>query len=110
MEAVKICEHCECKFYNKNKVFCSRECQIEHMKLKICQGCGQPKIKEDDNRFYCSNECKEKHSKSMLQYNLETILNLGWMCKNNFELLQISYSFKNLDTNKEYTQTIDFKE
>lgn len=109
MESVKICEYCECKFYNKNKVFCSRDCQIEHMRLRPCQSCGQLKIKEE-GVHYCTEECREKMAKHMLKSNLETCLGYGFMNGNRHELIDFSFSIKNHETQKTETHTINFKE
>lgn len=108
MEAVKICEYCECKFYNKNKVFCSRECQIDHMRLRPCKSCNQLKIK-DEGVDYCSDECREKMVKHLFKSNLETTLGFGFMSGNCHELIDLSFSFRNYETQKIETHTIKFK-
>lgn len=103
----KICEYCRKSFLNKNQVFCSRECQIAHSKLKECKGCGELNVKHDDlNENFCSEKCERKIAKYLFRCNLETSLGLGFLSKK--RLIKIEYLLQDDETGLIESNILEF--
>jgi hypothetical protein len=92
----KICEFCECKFYNKNKVYCSKLCHVEHMKAscKRCLCCGGINRNELYEGF-CSAKCHKDMAQWQMRNNLEMILRL-----HSFDLISLTCYVKDKMTGK----------
>lgn len=78
---------------------------------KHCVICNRILCKAD--KEFCSEECHQKHCKNFLQYNLKGVLGLGFCWQKNkdsFELLEVQYKYKNIETEKVETIKINFEE
>lgn len=65
------------------------------------------------DKEFCSDECHQIHCKDMLRYNLKGILGLGfcWEKKrDSFDLLEIQYKYKNVETGNIETNIVNFEE
>lgn len=72
---------------------------IEHMKKRICQGCGGQKIPHDSHEsHYCSNECKDKMERYRYRSNIQSALGLWHLGA--MELIEISCKLKHLNSEK----------
>jgi endogenous inhibitor of DNA gyrase (YacG/DUF329 family) len=67
-EETKKCLHCgtEFKTNNKNKVYCSKKCYIDHqenyhikkeIQTRVCEACGKEFETTHHAKKYCSEEC-----------------------------------------------------
>lgn len=90
------CTNCGTKIYNNNKMFCSKECQLDEMRKKGCMGCLKNFHQENSPiKGYCSLECFEKMKKWISKGNFETLLGIGIWGMRDYSIISLKAIVKN---------------